>query len=279
MKRYIKDTTIYITEYNSLSEFVSDINSLPNNRFYQDEKSSQRKEREGGDFYGTTDYQQATTLLTQGWDTAAKKMAAKVKMTNSISAVSRSSKPSYGVVGSQASVPRYLQGIPTNMVSRQTTYSKQKVVTITKGISYSARWSTSQILEECIKALQIIQSMENNGQRVRLNVMLASTDDSKDKYTHVCKVCIKQPDERLNISKMSFALAHPSMLRRFFFKWIEVDPFAEHHLGYSYGYPSKPHIKEKAMDENEYYIPEKIENMDALIAQFSKGEKKPATHY
>jgi hypothetical protein len=277
MKRYIKNNRIYITEYSSLSEFITDINSLPNNRFYPNTHDSQKVEKTGR-FTGTTDYQQATHLLTHGWDSAAQKMTAKVRMNQSVSTVSRSSKPAYGVVGSQASVPRYLQGIPTNMISRQTTYSKQKVVTITKGISYAAKWTTDQILEESIKALQIIQSMENAGQRVRLNVMLATTCDDCI-HTHVCKVCIKQPDERLNISKMSFALAHPSMLRHFFIKWIEVDPFAEYDLGWSFGTPSEPSVKEKAMEENEYYIPEKIENMNALIEQFSRGEKKPAKHY
>ncbi len=279
MKRYIKDTYTYITEYSSLSEFIIDINALPNNRFFTDRHSSQRIEKEGRNWYGTTDYQQATYMLTHGWDSAAQKMATKVKMNQSVAAVSRSSKPAYGVVGSQASVPRYLQGIPTNMISRQTTYSKQKVVTITKGISYNSGWTPSQILEECIKALQIIQSMENGGQRVRLNVMLAVSCESNRKYNHICKICLKQPDERLNISKMSFALAHPSMLRRFFLKWIEVDPFAEHDVGDVYGIPATPAIKEKAMDDNEYYIPERIENMNALIEQFSRGEKKPVNHY
>lgn len=274
MKRYIKDTYTYITEYSSLSEFITDINALPNNRFFTDRHSSQRKEREGGDFYGTVDYQQATYMLTHGWDSAAKKMADKVKMTNSVAAVSRSSKPAYGVVGSQASVPRYLQGIPTNMVSRQTTYTKQKTVTITKGISYSCNWTTNQILNECIKALQIIQSMENGGQRVRLNVMVAVDCSYNSKYKHICKVCVKQPDERLNISKMSFALAHPSMLRRFFLKWIEVDPFAEHDTGDNYGIPTDMDTKNRAMAESEYYIPEKIDNMDALIAEFSKGSRR-----
>lgn len=279
MKRYIKDQYLYITEYSSLGEFITDINALPNNSFFSHRHDSQRPEREGRSWYGTTDYQQATHMLTHGWDAAAQKMATKVKMTSSTPTVSRSSKPAYGVVGSQASVPRYLQGIPTNMVSRQSTYTKQKVVTITKGISYNSGWKPEQILEECIKALQIIQSMENGGQRVRLNVMFAASCYDKRRYNHICKVCIKQPDERLNIAKMSFALAHPSMLRRFFLKWIEVDPFAEHDLGDGYGIPSSPDVKEKVMDENEYYIPEKIENLNALIEAFSRGEKKPANHY
>lgn len=275
MKRYEVDN-IRITEYSSVGEFLSDINSLPNNKYFKDRHSSQTVADKHDTFYGTQDYQQATYMLAHGWDSAAEKMTAKVKMTSASASVVRSSKPSYGVVGSQASVPRYLQGIPTNMVSRQTTYAKQKVVTITKGISYSCEWSSSRILEEGIKALQLIQSMENGGQRVRLNVMFAITDDD-GKYHAVCKVCVKQPDERLNISKMSFALAHTSMLRRFFLKWVEVDPTATSDMGWFYGTPAKQSIKDKAMGENEYYIPERIANLEELAKQFSSGVKKPAT--
>ena len=273
MRRYMNNNDLWITEYASVGEFVADINSLSNNKFYEDRKSSQRTEKPGGTWYATEDYPRATYLLTHGWDEAAEKMSKKVKMTVAAGQNVRSSKPAYGVVGSQASVPRYLQGIPTNMVSRQITYTKQKVVTITKGISYHSGWKSSQIIEECVKALQIIQSMENAGQRVRLNVMIAVSDYSK-KHHHICKVCVKQPDERMNISKMAFALAHPSMLRRFFLKWIEVDPFAEHDMGDGYGYPASLPIKERGMAENEYYIPEKIEDMDKLIEQFQNGKTR-----
>lgn len=269
MRRYKKGDNMFITEYASLSEFISDINSKPNNKFCQNRHSSQRTERSGKNWYATEDYARATYLLNHGWDSAAKKMAEKVKLNNTVSTPVRSSKPTYGVVGSQASIPRYLQGIPTNMVSRKTVPSKQKVVTITKGISYSSRWTANQILEESIKALQIIQSLENNGQRVRLNVMWSV---SWNNYHTICKVCIKQPDERINISKMSYALAHPSMLRRHFFKWFETDDFITVDMGDFYGYPAELNIKEKGMAENEYYIPEEIPNVDELIQQFQNGK-------
>ena len=38
----------------------------------------------------------------------------------------------------------------------------------------------------------------------------------------ICKVKIKGANERLNISKLSFPMVHPSMLRRLFFRFIEV---------------------------------------------------------
>ena len=124
------DKTIYITEYNSLTEFLSDITSRPNNKFFEDRHSSETYESptKSRKWYSTTDFREATQLLTHGWDAAAGKLATKVKLTNATATAVRSSKPSYGVVGTQASVPRYLQGIPTNMVSRQSTYAKQKVV-------------------------------------------------------------------------------------------------------------------------------------------------------
>ena len=111
--------------------------------------------------------------------------------------------------------------------------------------------------------------MENKGQRVRLNVMFAVTNGRGNAHI-ICKVCVKQPDERLNISKISFALAHPSMLRRHFLRWMETDPFIDVDMGSFYGYPASLPIKEKGMSENEYYLPEKIPDMNVLIEQFQQ---------
>ena len=168
MRQYKSGKDIFITEYSSIGEFVASINSLPTNQYFKDrDLSSQTKENDDNGWYRSCDYHRATYLLTHGWDSAAEKMASKVKLTKGIGSPARTSKPVYGVVGSQASVPRYLQGIPTNMISRQTTYSKQKVITITKGISYAGRCSSEFIMKESIKALELIQSLETSGQRVR----------------------------------------------------------------------------------------------------------------
>lgn len=270
MKRYKDKDDLEIVEYDSVGQFITDINSKPHNVFFKN-----RNESHGGDasWYGTKSYDEAMKLISNGWKDASKKMANKVKMDISVGGVVKTSRPVYSVVGSQASVPRYLQGIPTNMISRQITYSKQKVVIINKGISYSCSWKPEQIIDESIKALQIVQSMETSGQRVKLNVLWSVSNDA---YHTVCKVCVKQPDERLNISKMAFPLAHPSMLRRFFFQWLETETFVSHDMGYFYGRPSNISIKNRAMNDNEYYIPEKIEDMDALIKQLQSQNPRKA---
>lgn len=268
VKRYMNEKDLFITEYPSIGDFITDINSRPNNKFFKDRNSSQRKETTDN-WYATPDYQRAMYMVNHGWDEAASKMAQKVKLTMASSSPVRTSRPQFGVVGSQASVPRYLQGIPTNMISRNMTYSKQKVVTITRGISYNWTWSTERMMAEGIKALQLIQSLETAGKRVRLNVMWAIS--CRNHHT-VCKVCVKKPDERLNLSKMAFALAHPSMLRRFFFKWLETDTFTKYDMGDGYGSPARRDIKERSMSENEYYIPEEIEDLNELIEKLQAGK-------
>lgn len=263
MKRYKPNKDVFITEYASIQEFIQTINSLPNNKYFKNQNSS----HDGSEsFCGTKSYEEAEQLLVGGWEEGSELLSQKVKPTQKVSATVKSSRPVYSVIGSQASVPRYLQGIPTNMISRKATYTKQKVVTLTKGISYSVRFSQEKIIEESMKALQVVQALENGGQRVRLNVMLATSYLSQ---SSVCKVCVKQPDERMNISKMAFALAHPSMLRRFMLRWIETDPFVTFNLGCAYGKSSEQSVKELAMDKNEYYLPEEIDDINKLISEIN----------
>jgi hypothetical protein len=170
----------------------------------------------------------------------------------------------YDVVGFQASVPRYLQGIPTNMINKKPVVQKQKVITIVKHVSYLGDVSQEEIVENSIKALQIVKKVEAQGYRVNLDVVRPTEKDGEILFT---RVRIKSANERMNISKVAFPLVHPSMLRRLFFRFTEVVPdITAKGWVYSYGVTIYDRNKVKSfLKDGEYYIHNFIDNVDDEI--------------
>ena len=244
--RTINKTTI--REFESIGEMVSFLDASPENNQYP-ERSSQNRDQK---FSMTYNYKEAMSLLLNGWSEAASKMTTTLK-TAPQPIHTKQMRSTYSVAGHTASVPRYLQGIPTSMIASVPDRRKQPVVVINHSISYHAGWKAESILQEGIKALQIVQALEASNRNVKLNIIcIASQGSTKRGF----KVTIKQPGERLNISKMAFPLAHPSMLRRMFFRYMEVEPDMPFHFS-GYGAPCNedcPQIYPKEM-----YIPEKID--------------------
>ena len=157
----------------------------------------------------------------------------------------------FDVVGFQASVPRYLQGIPTNMVNKKLVPIKQKVITLNKDISYNSMTSTQDIIDASIQTLQLIKKIEAQGIRVNLNLILGVKANGN---TEVVKIRLKSANERLNISKLAFPLVHPSMLRRLFFRYIEVAPTVTKGFKWGYGHPLDG-SQLKAYCKDEYVLP------------------------
>ena len=79
------------------------------------------------------------------------------------------------------------------MVSKQMVVKKQKVIEITKSVSYNAGVETETMMAESIKAMMIVKKLEAQGFRVKLNIVLGTQADSRNV---LCKVCIKQANER-----------------------------------------------------------------------------------
>lgn len=238
---------IYIEEYNSINELVQTINSREQNPSITSTLSIDGDYR----FTGTHSYEEAENLLLHGWTEESEKLnqLLKLKLANT-----KSIKNTYNVSGFQCSVPRYLQGIPTSMIDHKITTKKQKVITITKGIAYAYSVSKEKIEEESIKVLQLINSLENQGCRVILNVMFVSR---KGCTIIANKVRIKNANERLNLSKISFPLVHPSYLRRINLKWIERFEYTTKAYDKCYGVPMRfsdfCEILGVSKNENEYF--------------------------
>jgi hypothetical protein len=245
----LKGKTSYIREFDSLSEFEGYITNTPLNKSFQWKKLSSTNGSYG--FTQTHSYEEATKLFKDGWNSMAQEITNKLKVIKNQSVDEYVQKVMYDVVGFQASVPRYLQGLPTSMVNKKQVVVKQKVITLNKDVSYNCGITTEQIVKASIETLQLIKKIEAQGVRVNLNLVWGVEEG---KTREVVKIRLKSANERLNISKLAFPLVHPSMLRRLLFRYMEVAPTIHDGYTYAYGYPLDG-LKLKQYCKDEYVLP------------------------
>ena len=260
MRRKI-DGNVYATEFETITELV---------QFIKTNKPKEKLKKSGGyDSESTTrdrvkntktkDFAEAEDLLLHGWEHGTKEIKNKVDAKDT--GVAMKQKSVYDVVGYQASVPRYLQGIPTNMVNKTNIKHKNKVITINKCATYS--WSTKPqvIIEESVKVLQLINRLEKQGYRVNLNVIFAT---SKRNIT-VTKVRIKSSSQRLNIKQVAFPLCHPSMLRRIIFAvWERQEENNYESFKKGYGYVVEYWNLKRYVNKGEYLIPAILDEKEII---------------
>ena len=251
---------IYMEEYNSISEFVQTINSRPQNP----EITSTASIVSDYSFTGTHNYNEAENLLLHGWVEESEKLNEMLKLK---ALKEKSVKNTYDVAGFQCSVPRYLQGIPTNMINQKVVTKKQKIITITKNITYSACVRKETIEQESVKVLQLVNNLEKQGYRVILNVTMI-TKSRKENIILCNKVRIKNANERLNLSKVSFPMVHSSYLRRIMFNWMESFEYNTRSFDNTYGSPVKcedfNNIIKNNKNDNEYFAEALYSNKDTL---------------
>lgn len=245
---------VFITEFSNIKEMYEHCNAnIINERLFRHRQASIVNKR---DFTMTDNYKQAEDLLLNGWSEGAKNLTKQLKIANNKMANKEVKRAVFDVVGFQASVPRYLQGVPQNMINKKNVVQKQKIVTLTKSIAYNASYTPKQILDDSVKFLQLVQEIEKLGIRTNINVVMHSLQDNEEV---LFKVKIKSSGERLNISKMSFPLLHPSFLRRMIFRCIEVEQRIKNSWNFGYGRPV-PNNKDtqQHLEKNEYFVPVNI---------------------
>ena len=261
-KTYGKKTS-YIREFDSLNEFENYITNTPLNETFRWQKLSSTDGSYG--FTQTHSYEEATKLFKDGWSSMAQDITKKLKVIQNQVVDAHVQKVLYDVVGFQASVPRYLQGIPTSMVNKKLVPVKQRVITLDKDISYNCGITTAQIIEASVQTLQLIKKIEAQGIRVNLNLVWGVTaGDTKE----VAKIRLKSANERLNISKLAFPLVHPSMLRRLCFRYLEVAPTVTKSYTFGYGCPMDgSQLKQYCKDE--YVLPRLFDGNLATLGDLS----------
>ena len=240
---------VYVREFSGLNEFEQYITNTPLNKTFQWKSLSSVSGSYS--FTETHSYDEAVKLFENGWDDMAKKLTKKLDVIKNQVVDAQVQKIMYDVVGFQASVPRYLQGIPTSMVNRKSVPVKQRVITLNKDVSYNAGIKAEQIIEASVQTLQLIKKIEAQGIRVNLNLIWGTEAGST---REVVKIKLKSANERLNISKLAFPLVHPSMLRRLLFRYLETVPTVTDSYTWVYGNPLDGTTL-KAYCKDEYVLP------------------------
>ena len=240
-----------VVEYDNLHEFYEYLINTPFNEAFRWAKHSSVD----GDYYftKTRDFSEAVELFKNGWSDMATKLVQKLKVIESKTEPTMKPKNVLGVAGYQVIVPLYLQGVPNNMITKKMTPVKQKVITLNKSIDYNGGVSADKIIEESIKAMQIVKKLEAQGYRCNLNIVLGTTSGYPSKQ-FIVKIKIKSANEKLNVSKLAFPLVHPSMLRRLFFRFVEVYPHVTKSFTYGYGSPATS-SEMRNIFKGEYLLP------------------------
>lgn len=219
--------------FDSIHKFLATINSRANNSVMSGCRSSITGD---SDFTGTQSYEEATELITKGWEEVLPKIKEKfdtaVKHNQNGSIDKR--RTCNHVVGYAPNVPNAILGLPQSMIYQHKEPQKCKVVSIVYAPDANCGTSAETFIKAGIVVLNIINRLELNGIRVRL--MIASMDSYSNKTFISCTINVKDYREQLDLKKLAFPIAHPSMLRRFGFKWLETFPeLKEDGFSVSYG--------------------------------------------
>ena len=244
-----------VVDFNSLAEFSKYINETPENPTFENAFLSSHTDNY--QFTQTESYEEAMKLFNEGWSAKAQDLVINLAKAEKKAQSQSVNRRAYDVAGGFVSVPRYIQGKPNCMIRMKKQQIKQRVITIYKSIDYSGNTSADTIVEQSVKAMQLIKRIESLGYRVNLFLTLG-IKTSGDTYRTIVNIKLKDASEKLNVSKLAFPLAHPSMLRRLMFRFIEVSKFTNSRkFIWSYGkvVPSYEMKETLLTEDGTYFIP------------------------
>lgn len=225
---------VTVKRYDSLSEYVDYISTAPR---------SGQSHRLGYDFTRSNSFDHAKELAFGGWKEGAEtinklRASIKPKGLNPRSYVRRS------VVGPGTfNMGAIVQGRPDAYVQLRKTneiqHGKGKIIRIVENVVVSGGIRPEVIEMRGAAMVALADSLESQGRRCEIILAMGTSFDYQGKAVRETFITVKKASDRVNIPKLAFAMAHPSMLRRFYFAQLELDTIE---TGYEwspgFGYPA-----------------------------------------
>lgn len=223
---------IFVEKFESMNELLDTINNRPNNEEMKNEDASTSNSYE---FSGTRSYEEACDLAKYGYDKILPQikleMVKNQKTMNEIYAKKHFIYKNHPI-GFIPHVPNAIVGLPDSMITTEKLNMKTKVCNIVYLMDGNCGTDKNLWLTAGPVMLTAIRYIEKSGIRVRLHTCFMNSYSDGTYNTAIVK--IKDYGEELNLQRIAFPIAHPSMFRRIGFKQIETVPnlTGNFHCGY-----------------------------------------------
>ena len=223
-----------IKSFDDITSFTRYLNSGTTQPAFKGCESSLRTDDTKKRVTKTDTYAEADALLLYGDKGLAKKIEeAGVYTTRMKLRCQQNKRQIYSaVVGIAPHVPNAIAGVPTSMINVREVRQKQKVINIAFCCSCGAGVSADEIIKASAQFISAAMQIEASG--VRTNVYLAECSKS-GRDTTAYLVRIKSAGQPFDVLKMAYPMAHPSMLRRHFFRAMEVTEGVSADFACTYG--------------------------------------------
>lgn len=242
----INDKVNYINVFDNITELT---NYLKTKKRKPGRDNDSEKE-DDEDFFKTKTFEEAFDLLKYGDEDTYNKIkieSKKIDINKIIGANNQRLKYKNNFYGCVPNVPLYLKNQPIGMINPEKNLPANRILNIFLNIRVGGMVSSSSIIKVGLKYLTVIDILEKNGYRCNLYSGCANEGYHKD-YSYFL-VRIKTDKEPLNLKKICFTIAHPSMQRRIKFRWQEVNDFENDFTRSGYGCPDNIKHTKKILDE------------------------------
>ena|ERR1043166_10252420 len=227
--------------FNSFEEFVTA--ACGHSDMPEENRVSRRRELSKR-FSGTVDFAEALALARDGWpEGAARVKQIATALSDRIQgSLNERQIAAWDVTGADVDVGRFVVGEPENMIDfvPDVVNAPAKFLRVVINISASHAFTVDQITRKGAAVVALVDALESQGYRVEIDAVECSASDRRPTHTHTTVIRLKQAGEPCEIDRLAFAMAHPAMLRRLHFSFVETlsaEWRARIHVGGNYGYP------------------------------------------
>lgn len=240
-------------KFDSIDNFLKIIESRPNNEIMRNCNQSYTTSK---DFSGTANYEEAMNLLQNGYEKPLNQIKNEISKDLKISQTRPRRIPKNHVFGFVPNVPNYILGIPEQMITISQTPQKVKTVSIIYYVGNNYNTTAKALEKAGIKILNAVNRLELSGVRVNLDICVMCS--KKNGEWQIGCVNVKGYREQMDLKKLCFPIAHPSMFRRFGFKFLEKSKDMENNFSCGYGSSAKANdeqeLNKKVFGETNFFI-------------------------